>query len=494
METQILLSCLLKPSPDSIPESLKDQLLCHSPCVGDVELHPPITHLTATISSSSPPSFLASSSFQSYYYPGVKYLPPHPYWQQQQPFLPHPPSMSPSSVPPLQPSSLVDADARERSRIARQRRSLILRKRNAARSMAAFSRLEVERDAAGVGSDMQNNRKRLSSSLDNTELNNHDVGSLGRVLLPKVMPNFLSSSSTSKSLVTNKEVKKYRPILSNKEGIQLMIRHTHSKWGSKSKYWSNNKSRMHVFGNSVGTGSKTQNNKQDLYSFCNGSQTQNNKQDLYTFCTPDNMALRLLFRKELKNSDTGSYGRIVLPKKDAEKCLPSLFDKEGIKLMIRDIHSNQQWDFKFKYWPNNKSRMYVFENTGDFVRQSGVKVGDSINLYEDECKNLYISIQKAETRPVHAPEPSYQQSCYTITKDYAANCCSSHIDAVENGKANTINNNRSSNKDNSNSLEKNPIPNIDNTNSKTHAKATSTYIPYAGVRPEEDESSLAVLL
>lgn len=70
-----------------------------------------------------------------------------------------------------------------------------------------------------------------------------------------------------------------------------------------------------------------------------------------------------------------------------------------------------------RYWTNNNSRMYVFENTGkmkfpfgplslqtwkkwcitiyrffnvtgDFVRQSGVEVGDSIHLYEDKSKNL----------------------------------------------------------------------------------------------------------
>ncbi|MBA0595161.1 hypothetical protein Gorai_012038, partial [Gossypium raimondii] len=38
------------------------------------------------------------------------------------------------------------------------------------------------------------------------------------------------------------------------------------------------------------------------------------KRDLYMFCTPDNKRLRVLLRKELKNSDVGSLGRIVLPK------------------------------------------------------------------------------------------------------------------------------------------------------------------------------------
>uniref|UniRef100_A0A803QGN7 Uncharacterized protein n=1 Tax=Cannabis sativa TaxID=3483 RepID=A0A803QGN7_CANSA len=47
-----------------------------------------------------------------------------------------------------------------------------------------------------------------------------------------------------------------------------------------------------------------------------------------------------------------------------------------------------------RYWSNNKSRMYVLENTGEFVKQNGLEIGDSIALYEDECKNLYISMKK----------------------------------------------------------------------------------------------------
>nr|XP_011465191.1 PREDICTED: B3 domain-containing transcription factor LEC2-like [Fragaria vesca subsp. vesca] len=113
---------------------------------------------------------------------------------------------------------------------------------------------------------------------------------------------------------------------------------------------------------------------------------------------------RLLFKKELKNSDVGSLGRIVLLKKEAEKYLPSLFDKEGIKLRIRDALSTQEWGLKYKYWTNNKSRMYVLENIGDFVQESGVEVGDSIHLYEDECKNL-------EPIRLHPPAQSKASTC-----------------------------------------------------------------------------------
>ncbi|KAM5588190.1 B3 domain-containing transcription factor LEC2-like [Rosa sericea] len=190
-----------------------------------------------------------------------------------------------------------------------------------------------------------------------------------------------------------------------------------------------------------------------------------NEQYIYSFCTPDN---------KLKNSDVGSLGRIVLPKKEAEKYLPSLSDKEGIELRIRDALSTQEWGLKYKYWSNNKSRMYVLENTGDFVRQTGVEVGDSIHLYEDECKNLqYVSIHRqAQVRPVHVVEPSstsYHQQNYTHT------------------------NNNTAKRDNNNTKTNTAI---NHTNSKTYANTTSIYTPYAYnvTGTGEGETSSAVVL
>ncbi|KAJ6292559.1 hypothetical protein OIU78_024691 [Salix suchowensis] len=89
----------------------------------------------------------------------------------------------------------------------------------------------------------------------------------------------------------------------------------------------------------------------------------NSSKDLYEFLTPDNKKLRALLRKDLKKSDVGSLGRIVLPKREVEENLPPLHDKEGILLVLRDVNSNQEWGLKFKFWANNKSRMYVLENT-----------------------------------------------------------------------------------------------------------------------------------
>ncbi|XP_019094812.1 PREDICTED: B3 domain-containing transcription factor LEC2-like isoform X2 [Camelina sativa] len=112
------------------------------------------------------------------------------------------------------------------------------------------------------------------------------------------------------------------------------------------------------------------------------------RKDLYPHSTFDNKKLRVSCVKLLKNSDVGALGRIVLPKREAEGKLPKLSDKEGIVLEMRDVFSLQSWSFKYKFWSNNKSRMYVLENTGEFVRQNGVESGDTLTIYEDESKNL----------------------------------------------------------------------------------------------------------
>ncbi|CAF1928534.1 hypothetical protein HID58_066115 [Brassica napus] len=123
------------------------------------------------------------------------------------------------------------------------------------------------------------------------------------------------------------------------------------------------------------------------------------RKDLYRYSSFDNKKLRVLLVKHLKNSDVGSLGRIVLPKREAEGNLPELSTKEGMIVEMRDADSMQNWSFKYKFWSNNKSRMYVLENTGEFVAEKRVEIGDFLTIYEDESKNLYFSIRKHADKP-----------------------------------------------------------------------------------------------
>ncbi|KAG8640302.1 hypothetical protein MANES_13G043500v8 [Manihot esculenta] len=100
--------------------------------------------------------------------------------------------------------------------------------------------------------------------------------------------------------------------------------------------------------------------------------------------------LRFLLQKVLKQSDVGNLGRIVLPKKEAEIHLPELEARDGISIAMEDIGTSRIWNMRYRFWPNNKSRMYLLENTGDFVRTNGLQEGDFIVIYSDVKCGKYL--------------------------------------------------------------------------------------------------------
>ncbi|KAL6839993.1 hypothetical protein ACP4OV_029803 [Aristida adscensionis] len=108
--------------------------------------------------------------------------------------------------------------------------------------------------------------------------------------------------------------------------------------------------------------------------------------------------LRFLLQKVLKQSDVGSLGRIVLPKKEAEMHLPELTTRDGISIPMEDIGTSQVWNMRYRFWPNNKSRMYLLENTGEFVRYNELQEGDFIVIYSDSKSGKYL-IRGVKVRP-----------------------------------------------------------------------------------------------
>ncbi|KAI4356459.1 hypothetical protein L6164_000481 [Bauhinia variegata] len=102
--------------------------------------------------------------------------------------------------------------------------------------------------------------------------------------------------------------------------------------------------------------------------------------------------VRFLMRKVLKESDVGNLRRIVLPKKEAESHLPELNEsRNGVSITVEEIGTSRVWNMRYRYWPNNNSRMYLLENTGEFVSVNGLKKGDSILLYSDVKSGKYVS-------------------------------------------------------------------------------------------------------
>jgi hypothetical protein len=98
----------------------------------------------------------------------------------------------------------------------------------------------------------------------------------------------------------------------------------------------------------------------------------------------------MLLHKLLQPSDVSSLGRIVLPKKEAESCLPYLAVKEGMFLTMEDFYTGKTWKVRYRYWPNNRSRMYLIENTGVFVRSHQLEEGDLLILYRNVEHNRIV--------------------------------------------------------------------------------------------------------
>ncbi|KAF3335358.1 putative B3 domain-containing protein [Carex littledalei] len=97
----------------------------------------------------------------------------------------------------------------------------------------------------------------------------------------------------------------------------------------------------------------------------------------------------IVMQKELTKSDVGSIGRIVIPK-DAEANFPPLFEREGIMLRMDDMAVPFTWEFKYRFWPNNKSRMYILENTGEFVKKHGLQAGDYLSIHINPASATYF--------------------------------------------------------------------------------------------------------
>ncbi|TVU43856.1 hypothetical protein EJB05_10356, partial [Eragrostis curvula] len=104
---------------------------------------------------------------------------------------------------------------------------------------------------------------------------------------------------------------------------------------------------------------------------------------------------QVILRKELTKSDVANVGRIVLPKKDAEASLPPLVHGDPVILQMDDMVLPITWKFKYRcltprFWPNNKSRMYILEAAGEFVKTHGLQAGDALIIYKNTVPGKFI--------------------------------------------------------------------------------------------------------
>ncbi|MCO5551937.1 hypothetical protein L7F22_005444 [Adiantum nelumboides] len=101
-------------------------------------------------------------------------------------------------------------------------------------------------------------------------------------------------------------------------------------------------------------------------------------QELQLLTTKDsNCTIIPLFEKVLSASDAGKIGRLVLPKACAEAYFPPISQAEGLPITVQDI-SGKDWQFQFRFWPNNNSRMYVLEGITPCIQSMQLQAGDTV--------------------------------------------------------------------------------------------------------------------
>ncbi|CAH9138767.1 unnamed protein product [Cuscuta epithymum] len=83
--------------------------------------------------------------------------------------------------------------------------------------------------------------------------------------------------------------------------------------------------------------------------------------------------------------------------------VPRLDSRLGISIPMEDMCISCVWDFKFRFWQNDRSKMYVLENTGEFVRTNELQEGDFVFIYADTISGKYLIRGVKEVQPSRPP-------------------------------------------------------------------------------------------
>ncbi|KAI7984252.1 B3 domain-containing transcription repressor VAL2 [Camellia lanceoleosa] len=74
---------------------------------------------------------------------------------------------------------------------------------------------------------------------------------------------------------------------------------------------------------------------------------------------------------------------------------PPISQSEGIPIKIQDI-KGKEWTFQFRFWPHNKSRMYVLEGINPCIQNMELQAGDIVTFSRiDPGGKLVIAFRKA---------------------------------------------------------------------------------------------------
>ncbi|EFJ51447.1 hypothetical protein VOLCADRAFT_116438, partial [Volvox carteri f. nagariensis] len=98
----------------------------------------------------------------------------------------------------------------------------------------------------------------------------------------------------------------------------------------------------------------------------------------------------IIFEKALTASDVSGGGRVVVPKSIAEQYFPKLEQPSGVTISATDL-DGRSYTFKWRFWVNNSSRMYLLEGAGELHRNYGLEVGDVMVFAQKADGSLMVA-------------------------------------------------------------------------------------------------------
>lgn len=63
-----------------------------------------------------------------------------------------------------------------------------------------------------------------------------------------------------------------------------------------------------------------------------------------------------------------------------QEYLPELSEPQGFPIRMQDTNG-KDWEFHFRFWPNNNSIMYVLEGLKDYLISNQCQAGDKGNSF-----------------------------------------------------------------------------------------------------------------
>lgn len=102
------------------------------------------------------------------------------------------------------------------------------------------------------------------------------------------------------------------------------------------------------------------------------------------------MGAEIFYEKALTSSDASGSGRIVIPKAIAEMYFPILENQAGIPIDAIDSMGNAYF-FRFRFWINNQSRMYLLEGAAELQRRYNLHVSDVMIFAHKPDKTLVVA-------------------------------------------------------------------------------------------------------